>query len=101
MAAVPFQDKFTLSDLAGQDPTPHQNDPEKVVAAVRGFLSAKATSAMRTRGASAIWKRDQTFNASLPRLARKLEMTQAEIGSFEYLRDWIAITTAWLRLRAV
>lgn len=96
MAAVPFQDKVTLSDLAGQDPKTHDNDPKKVIAAVRAFLSAKVQSPERTRGADAIQARYQRFQARLPGLARKLEISQDEIGTFDYLPDWLRIMSGWL-----
>lgn len=96
MAAVPFQDRVTLSDLAGQDPEIHGNDPQRLVAAVRGFLSAKATG-KRPRGAAAIWKRYERFQSQLPVLAERLEITLAEIQSFSYLRDWSWAMTSWLR----
>ncbi len=99
MAAVPYQDKQTLSDLAGQDPKTHDNDPEKVVAAVRGFLSAKAPHGEKTRGGAAIWTRYRNFNASLPRLAKALDITPREIAAFDYLRDWLAVMSAWLTLK--
>lgn len=46
MAAVPFQNKQTLSGLAGQEPKVHHNDPDQVIAAVRAFLSAKVRPPM-------------------------------------------------------
>jgi hypothetical protein len=51
----PFQDKKTLSDLAGIDPGYHHNQPELLVAAVRKFLAAKSRSTQSTLGAVAIY----------------------------------------------
>jgi len=96
MAAVPFQDKQTLSDLAGQDPKAHHNDPDQVIASVRAFLSAKVRPPMRTRGAAAIRLRYMQFRERLPALAKALEITHAEIGTFEYLPDWLRIMSGWL-----
>lgn len=97
MAVEPYQDKVTLSDLAGQDPKTHGNDPEKVIAAVRAFLSAKET---RMRGAEAIRGRYRKFRAGLPTLARELEISATEIESFEYLRDWTSVMAGWLMAQA-
>jgi hypothetical protein len=94
--AVPFRDKQTLSDLAGQDPKTHGNDARKMVSAVRSFLSAKAEQGIKTRGADAIWARFEKFNRALPALARRLEISETEIASFDYLPDWISVMSAWL-----
>jgi hypothetical protein len=96
MAAEPYQDKITLSDMAGQDSKSHKNDPKAAVSATRAFLSAKADPGERTRGADAIWKGFEAFCADLPRLAENLEVTVEEIQSFDYLRDWIQAMALWL-----
>lgn len=96
MAAEPHQDKLTLSDLAGQDSKAHRNDPRTAVGAVRSFLAAKS-SPNATRGTEAIWKRYQRFSSQLFRLAQQLGMTEAEIASFDYVRDWLQVMTLWLR----
>ena len=93
---VPFRDKQTLSDLAGQDPKTHGNDPRRMVSAVRSFLSAKAGTGKRTRGADAIWRRFEKFNATLPALVRRLEISEKEIVSFDYLPDWISVMSTWV-----
>lgn len=92
--AVPFRDKQTLSDLAGQDPKIHGNDPKRMVGAVRAFLSAKSEG--RTRGAEAIWKRYEALNRRMPALAKRLHISANEITSFDYLPDWIAVMSARL-----
>jgi hypothetical protein len=94
--AVPFRDKQTLSDLAGQDPKIHGNDAEKMVSAVRSFLRAKSPPGSRTRGAHAIWARFERFKLALPTLAKRMRLTEAEITSFDYLSDWISVMAAWL-----
>lgn len=78
MAAAPFQDKQTLSDLAGQDPKIHGNDPDKIISAVRAFLSAKVSAPQRTRGAEANRTRCARFRTELPNLAKKLEISESE-----------------------
>lgn len=95
LVGEPFQDKSTLSDLAGQDSKAHQNDPKLAVNAVRAFLSAKKNSADRTRGAEAIWKRYLLFKTQLPQLVEEIELTVNEIDSFDYLPDWINIVALW------
>lgn len=93
--AEPYRDKQTLSDLAGQDPKAHGNDPKRMIAAVRGFLAAKAAP-RRTRGGDAIHTRFERFKSKLPTLARKVDLTTSEIQSFEYLPDWISLMAGWV-----
>jgi hypothetical protein len=99
LSAEAYQDKRTLSDLAGQDPKYHSGDPERLVAALRTFLSAKRPKGSRTRGAAAIWTRYQRFTGDLPVLSSSLEISIDEIRSFDYLSDWLAIMSAWLLQR--
>ena len=96
MTAEPFQDKRTLSDVAGQDSKAHGGDAKTAVSAVRAFLSAKTQPGERTRGADAIWTRFGAFTGSLPQIAQKLQLTGAEIQSFDYLRDWMQAMARWL-----
>jgi hypothetical protein len=93
--AEPFRDKRTLSDLAGQDPRIHHNDPEQVVGAVRRFLAAKSTG-RRTRGATKIWERFQQFRADLPILGKALDISMQEMSSFDYLPEWTQVASQWV-----
>lgn len=97
--AEPYRDKITLSDLAGQDPRAHLNDPFQVVSAVRSFLARKNPREVRTRGAQAIWDRYQAFLRQLPKLARRLELTEQEVKSFAYLDEWQYGMSRWLTSR--
>ncbi len=95
LVGEPFQDKRTLSDLAGQDSKAHNNEPKLALNAVRTFLSAKKTPLERTRGADAIWKRYQNFKADLLGLIKKQELTFDEVNAFDYLPDWINFVVLW------
>lgn len=95
MSGEPHQDKRTLSDLAGQEPKAHGNDPQAAVRAVRSFLSAKNPVA-KTRSPDIIRGRYQRFRADLPRLAEGLELTLAEVLRFELLRDFLHIAAEWI-----
>ena len=94
-----FQDKKTLSDLAGQDSKSHQNQPHHAILAVRTFLSAKKQQGVRIRGGDAIWKRFLAFTTDLAPLSEALECTLVEMQSFDYLPDWINCMTIWLQSR--
>jgi len=99
LAAQKFEDKATLSDLAGQDAAYHANDPGLAIKAVRGFLAAKAKSVLSSdvmvRGDSAITKRFARFNAELPALALAADISTSEIASFGYVADWLSLAAAW------
>ena len=95
MSSEPYQDRQTLSDLAGQDAKSHRNDPKTVVEAARSFLAAK-NGGLRTRGTDIIWGRYQRFTTDLPRLAARFELSPAEITGFGYLRDFVQIVATWI-----
>ena len=97
MSALPGQDRETLSNLGGQDPAVHHNEPRAAIEAVRSFLAAKNGHAVRTPGVQAIWERYQAFGATLPKLALEWEIAPREIESFKYLRDWLAMMPEWLK----
>ena len=100
MSGEPYQDRQTLSDLAGQDAKAHRNEPKAVVQAARAFLAAK-NGGLRTRGADIIWGRFERFSADLPRLAARFELSPAEITGFDYLRDFVQIVARWIEADAM
>ena len=97
MTAVPFQDKATLSDLSGIDPSYHENSIPKLIAAVRRFLAAKS-QAGTVRGAAAISRRLLNFEHRLPQAVRAVanSVSYREIKSFDYLNDWLHLATSWM-----
>ncbi len=94
--AVKHRDKMTLSDLAGQDAKSHENDPVKLVGAVRGFLAAKAKGTPM-RGPTAISRRFGEFTAALPAICKSLDITPAEMSSFGFMPEWTAAMVGWQR----
>ena len=99
LAAERFQDKRTLSDLAGQDAEYHANKPELAIKGVRRFLASKAPDVMpagvTVRGHDAINRRLLRFKADLPALASALQISTEEIESLEYVAEWLGLATAW------
>lgn len=98
MAAVPFQDKATISDLSGIDPSYHENSIPKLVGAIRRFLAAKSPAGT-VRGAAAINTRLLRFEQRLPQAVRAVanSVSYAEIKSFDYLNDWLYLATDWMQ----
>jgi len=97
LAGKPYEDKQTLSDLAGQDAAYHDGRPERAIAAVRSFLASKSVTPVR--GAASIGRRWEQFRAELPDLARKLSITEGEILSFDYVPDLLHLMISWQRDR--
>lgn len=99
LAARPFQDKQTLSDLAGQDAAYHEAQPLLLIKAVRNFLASKTHGVLddelTVRGGQAIMNRFVRLNADLPAMAAHVNITPVEIGSLEYLPEWLYLATRW------
>lgn len=97
LTGVDFQDKITLSDLAGIDPGYHGNDAKDLIAKVRRFLAAKrkgATTLMR--GHADIHRRFVAYQAALPAAVRTEHKTVREILSFDYIDDWTRLAVLWI-----
>lgn len=99
MAAEDFQDKLTLSDLAGQDAAYHGNDGDRVVKAVRRFLASKGSQVLPAgavvRGDASIAARLSRFRQDLPAMAASVRISSAEIQTFDYLPEWLAFAARW------
>jgi hypothetical protein len=97
MAAVHFQDKASLSDLAGIDPAYHGNDRTTVIAGVRRFLSRKR-SLIRMRSHEDIARRLDKFEAALPKALRGKGTKLATMKSLDYINDWVLLAAEWMAL---
>jgi len=99
LAAEKFQDKLTLSDLSGQDASYHDGQPALAIKAVRKFLSSKARTALPAgvpvRGHESIVARFEKFKADLPALVAGTPISEAEIGSLDYVAEWLGLATSW------
>lgn len=99
LAAERFQDKQTLSDLAGQDASYHDHQPALLIKAVRKFLAAKNKElwpeAHRPRGDVDISQRLRRFEADLPAMAARVSITIDEMRSLDYVPEWLELATRW------
>jgi len=84
----------SLSDVAGLDAKIHDNDPEKIVGAVRSFLVRKSGGA--GPGAAHIWKRYGLFLTLLEKEAARRHLTMAELRSLEYVSDLQDLMAKWI-----
>lgn len=99
LAGQAFQDKATLSDLAGQDAKYHGGSAGELIKAVRSFLAAKAKIVLQPqtsiRGHGDIIERFERFKAEVEALARQQRVRLDEINSFDYVADWLALAVRW------
>lgn len=99
LAAEPFQDKLSLSDLAGQDAKYHGGKASDLIKAVRSFLAAKARTVLppqaSIRGHTDIVERFERFKAEVETLARQRRLRLEEINSFDYVPDWLSLAVRW------
>ncbi len=97
VVSEPFQDKKSISDLAGIDPGYYKGSPEILVAVVRKFLAAKHPSGTTAViGATAIYKRYELFKQGLPPVAKALGFSVKELTSLSYVAEWLDLATAWM-----
>ena len=99
LAGERFQDRRTLSDLAGQDAKYHAGQTAELIKAVRAFLAAKAKAVLpmgtSVRGHGDIADRFDRFKAAVEMLARHRRIRVEEIDSFDYVQDWLALAVRW------
>lgn len=99
LAGEPFQDKRTLSDLAGQDAKYHGGSIGEMIKAIRSFLAAKAKTVLppqtSIRGHTDIVERFERFKAEVEVLARQRRLRLDEIDSFDYVPDWLTLAVRW------
>jgi hypothetical protein len=82
----------TISDLAGIDPQFHQDEPDRVISAVREFLKVTPDHAL-CPGQAAIKRRYSKFMQDLPDLAEAAELTTAEAKRYG---NYLALLDAFL-----
>lgn len=103
LAGEPFQDKQTLSDLAGQDAKYHDGNIDELIKAIRSFLAAKAKTVLpetSIRGHTDIVERLERFKAEVEALARQRRLRLEEINSFDYVPDWLTLAVRWQAVTA-
>jgi len=91
---IPFRFQNFISDISGQDITPHGGDPGRIMAAVRNWLASSLASRERPiPGGTEIARRFERFQAGLPALCRELHIEIHELTFTDYAR----MVSAWLR----
>jgi hypothetical protein len=95
MVAAPYKLPIYLSDVAGNDPAAHGDDPTEVIRIVRKFLHVRPDGS-QLPGAAHIRDAFAQFKSELPNLAAALNIAEDEIDPFRDYRDFIALLQAFL-----
>ena len=92
MDKTPYRFQKFISDIAGQDITPHENSPKKVIRNVRDWL---ATFDNDIAGGAHIFKQFRRFRSAIPQLCKieKFTPTELTFGDFtKIVRIWLEET---------
>ena len=93
----PNQNRKSLSDSAGLDPSYHGNAQSRLVDCVRHFLAQHAEAGQLVAGTGDILARYRSFaRVAAKEAATKRRINATEIEAAEYLRDWQWLAAEWL-----
>jgi hypothetical protein len=95
MVAEPFAMPAYISDLAGNDPYPHHNDPARIIRIVRNYLHATPDGQMLPGGAS-LFARFERFKSDLPRIAASFDIGKDDIDPYESYRSYLVLLTSFM-----
>ena len=82
-----------ISDLAGQDPKAHADDPDKAIQCVRDWLSHHVVKAVILPGPAAMVGRYKRFKKQLPAILRESGIKPGEL----IYNDYTTFVVAWLK----
>ena len=91
--AEQFRYQRFVSDIAGQDPTPHGNDPLQVVRAIRDWLQTIHPN-LQLPGGDEYVARFEAFLAIRPKLAADASLSVKKLNYVDRLnliRDWLVV----------
>jgi hypothetical protein len=89
MVAEPYKLPAYLSDLGGNDPDAHTNDPERVIRIVRNYLQRTPRGVVLS-GPTKLATDFATFNRRLPAIAERIDFAAEDVRGY---RDYP--TFAW------
>ncbi|MCP5053013.1 MAG: nucleotide-binding protein [bacterium] len=88
----PYRYQAFISDIAGQDIRPHNNNDAEVIKLIRNWLR-NLSQRMTIPGGVEILKRYRLFQSELPELCKELKLTIDEMT----FNDYTAIINIWLK----
>lgn len=86
-----FRYQKFISDIAGQDVFPHNNDQQNAVGLVRDWLR-NASGKTGISGRSEMFRRYKLFRNYLPKLCKQFSLNEDELIFYEYttsVSDWL------------
>jgi hypothetical protein len=86
-----------LSDLGGNDPVAHNDDPNEVVRAIVGYLQ-KTPQGRILEGPTLVIDRFERFKETLPSMAESLGRTLDEVNPRKYYPVHIALLAEFLEI---
>lgn len=95
----PYRYQRTMSDIAGKDPQCHKDDPLQAIACVRSFLNRK-DGGIPLPGDQHFLDEYARFKVDLPIVLAKMHITEQEIKSLSYWKDYVGIAQLWANTRA-
>lgn len=84
-----------LSDLGGNDPVAHNDDPHEVIRIVTQYLHATPEGQV-LRGAQSTIVRFERFKETLPGMAAALHRADSEVDPFKNYRVYLALLSEFL-----
>ena len=84
-----------LSDLGGNDPVAHNDNPHEVIRAVTRYLHTSPQGKV-LRGAQSTIARFERFKETLPTMAAALERAHSEVDPFKDYRVYLALLTEFV-----
>lgn len=96
MVAEPFKLPAYLSDLGGNDPAAHHNEPSKLIEIVRDFLHS-APDGRLLEGPRRFVEAYGHFRSKLPEIAEGVGFTADEVGGFQRYRVFLWCVSEFLK----
>mgnify|MGYP001627330190 CR=1 FL=1 len=90
--SVPHRYKQHTTDLGGQDPSIHKNEPKEIIKCVRDWLAPKSKDRSDIPSASILFEEFENFNSDAPDYCGKKKLIFEELTFSEYYNiatDWI------------
>lgn len=95
---IPYQFQKSLSDIAGQDVTAHNNNPNEVIMIVRRFLYSHSIESRKKAipHAMIMIHRYELFQAHLTSISKKLEVS-SNLDNLEDFMEYTKVAVEWIK----
>ena len=95
---IPYQFQKSLSDIAGQDVTVHNNNPNEVITIVRRFLYSHSIESRKKAipHAMIMIHRYELFQAHLTSISKKLEVS-SNLDNLEDFMENTKVAVEWIK----